>query len=283
MLWSSLRVLDARDAWEALAVCRRDPVSNVTVAALLEPVAGNRLSVLGGELWGWYEHGRLVSVCWSGANLVPVEANMAALDAYAARARRVGRRCSSIVGPARAVLALWDRLRPYWGPAREVRACQPLMVCDDAPLVAPDPRVRRTRPSEQPLVLPASVAMFTEEIGFSPVATDGGMAYRARVAELIAGGRSLIRVDDGPLGPEVVFKADFGAVSGEAVQVHGVWVAPHRRGEGLAAPAMASVVELGLAQAPVVSLYVNDFNVRAITAYRRVGFRRVGTFATVLF
>ena len=33
----------------------------------------------------------------------------------------------------------------------------------------------------------------------------------------------------------------------------------------------------------VVSLYVNDYNVRALAAYRRVGFREVGAFATVLF
>jgi predicted GNAT family acetyltransferase len=33
----------------------------------------------------------------------------------------------------------------------------------------------------------------------------------------------------------------------------------------------------------VVSLYVNAYNLPALAAYRRVGFRQVGTFATVLF
>jgi predicted GNAT family acetyltransferase len=32
-----------------------------------------------------------------------------------------------------------------------------------------------------------------------------------------------------------------------------------------------------------VSLYVNDFNAPALATYRRVGFRQVGTFASVLF
>ena len=32
-----------------------------------------------------------------------------------------------------------------------------------------------------------------------------------------------------------------------------------------------------------MSLYVNDFNTRAIRAYERVGFTTVGAFATVLF
>jgi hypothetical protein len=35
--------------------------------------------------------------------------------------------------------------------------------------------------------------------------------------------------------------------------------------------------------APVVSLYVNDYNVPARAAYARVGLRTVGTFASVLF
>ena len=35
--------------------------------------------------------------------------------------------------------------------------------------------------------------------------------------------------------------------------------------------------------APVVSLYVNDFNASARAAYRRVGFREVGRYASVLF
>ena len=35
--------------------------------------------------------------------------------------------------------------------------------------------------------------------------------------------------------------------------------------------------------APVVSLYVNDFNLPARRAYQRVGFDNVGTFSSVLF
>jgi uncharacterized protein len=62
-----------------------------------------------------------------------------------------------------------------------------------------------------------------------------------------------------------------------------VWVTPDRRGQGLSTPGMAAVVQHALAVAPAVSLYVNDFNVRALAAYRRVGFRQVGTYATVLF
>jgi predicted GNAT family acetyltransferase len=46
---------------------------------------------------------------------------------------------------------------------------------------------------------------------------------------------------------------------------------------------MAAVVRAALALAPVVSLYVNDFNVPARRAYRHAGFTDVGTFMSVLF
>ena len=63
-----------------------------------------------------------------------------------------------------------------------------------------------------------------------------------------------------------------------------MWVEPGHRGRGLSESGMAAVVQLTRCDvAPTVSLYVNDYNARAIAAYRRVGFRQVGTYATVLF
>jgi predicted GNAT family acetyltransferase len=35
--------------------------------------------------------------------------------------------------------------------------------------------------------------------------------------------------------------------------------------------------------APTVSLYVNEFNHPARRVYEQIGFRRVGTFASILF
>ena len=54
-------------------------------------------------------------------------------------------------------------------------------------------------------------------------------------------------------------------------------------GEGLAAPAMAAVVEYAARTADHVSLYVNAYNEPALRTYARVGFEQVGTFATVLY
>jgi hypothetical protein len=136
------------------------------------------------------------------------------------------------------------------------------------------------RPEELDALLPAAVAMFTEEIGVSPLRIDGGAGYRARLAELVRAGRALAWFEGG----QVVFKAEIGAVSRAACQVQGVWVAPEHRGAGIGAAGTAAVVEYARSVlAPVVSLYVNDYNAAARAAYRRVGFREVGEFASVLF
>jgi len=276
---SALRLLDDRDIDDVLALCDRDPVVNVFVSSRVHE-AGLELARLGGQVWGYQPGGQLISLCYVGANMVPVAATPEAVAAFAGRARLMGRRCSSIVGPATAVRELWGALRPYWGPAREVRASQPVMEISRRPLVPPDPLVRRVRRAELDILLPASVAMFTEEVGVSPLGPDGGAAYRARVRELIDAGRAYARIEDG----RVIFKAEIGSVTPHACQVQGVWVRPELRGRGLAEAGMAALVNDALRRvAPVVSLYVNDYNRPARAAYKRVGFTQTATFASVLF
>ncbi|MDI9888337.1 GNAT family N-acetyltransferase [Streptomyces sp. HNM0645] len=277
---TTTRVLDPDDLGATLVVLESDPVANAFVTARVQ-VAGLDPWRLGGEMWGWYADGRLRSLCYSGANLVPICATPEAVRAFADRARRAGRRCSSIVGPAETTSTLWKLLEPSWGPAREVRAHQPLMVTESLPRdIEPDPYVRRIRKDEMEVIMPACVAMFTEEVGVSPMAGDGGLLYQARIAELVGTGRSFARIDDG----KVVFKAEIGAATPLACQIQGVWVAPEYRGRGLSETGMAAVIRYALADvAPVVSLYVNDYNTAARAAYRRVGFREVGAFMSVLF
>ena len=276
---SSLRLLNDRDRDDVLELCDRDPVVNVFVSSRVHE-AGLDPVRLGGQMWGFVPGGRLTSACYAGANLVPVGATPAAATAFAGRARLQGRRCSSIVGPAEAVRQMWELLRPYWGQPREIREAQPVMAISGPPRVAADPHLRRVRPSELDVLLPASVAMFTEEVGVSPLGPDGGAAYRARVAELIALGRAFARIEDG----RVMFKAEIGAVTPHACQVQGVWVRPELRGQGLAVAGMAAVVQEALRSiAPVVSLYVNDFNAPARAVYRKVGFTEVATLTSILF
>jgi predicted GNAT family acetyltransferase len=274
-----LRVLDDRDMPAVLELLDRDPVANVFVASRID-AAGLAPERLGAQLWGYGTGSKPTALCYAGANLVPVGADEPALRAFADFASRQGRRCSSIVGPSEMVSVLWDGLEPIWGPARELRLCQPLMVTSGPPQPPIDTAVRRVRPDELEQLMPASIAMFTEEVGVSPVAADGGALYRARVRELVAAGRAFARFE----GDRVVFKAEVGAATKHVCQLQGVWVDPRFRGRGLSIAGTAAVVDACLRDiAPAVSLYVNDFNLPARRAYERVGFSQVGSFASILF
>ncbi|WP_448627394.1 GNAT family N-acetyltransferase [Geodermatophilus sp. URMC 64] len=276
------RVLGEADEPAVLRLLASDPVAACVLAGRVE-AAGTSPTTLGAPLWGVGSGETLDAVCLAGANLIPFAApgaERAAAAAFAERARRAGRRCSTIVGPATSVAPLWDLLAPYWGPCRDHRPRQPLMAIEGPPAVPPEPRVRPVRPSELEVLMPAAIAMFTEEVGVSPLRADGGVGYRARVSELVRAGQSLAWIEGG----EVLFKAEIGAVSRAACQIQGVWVAPAYRGRGVGTVGTAAVVEYArTAIAPVVSLYVNDFNAPARAAYRRVGFREVGRYASVLF
>ena len=272
-----LKVLTSRHLPELRGLVGRDPVAHCFVASrLADPMDPWSL---GGQIWGWFEAGRLRSALYTGANLIPIETTPLARVNLADHARRLGRRCSSIVGPSDEVLDLWRLLAPAWGPAREVRP-QHLMATSELPTRPPHPALRPLRLDELDLLMPAAIAMFTEEVGISPVEHGGGPAYRARLAELIRAGRALAVVEDG----RIAFKAEIGSATRVACQVQGVWVDPEQRGRGLGTSGMAAVVEYAQRElAPTVSLYVNEFNVGAVAAYEAVGFRTVGAFTTVLF
>ena len=274
---SPVRALTRADRDQALEVCARDTRTNVFVAARILEGA---LVTSPGALLGYADGSGLQAICWASANLVPVGCDVHALEAFATKLDRWRRHCSSVFGPAEMVLPLWAELRHSWGRPREVRKHQPVMATAGPvpPDVPHDPEVRRARFDEVDLVMPAAAAMFTEEIGYPPY-WGSGQIYRQSVASLIRAGHTFVRVVDG----EVMFKADVGSVALGVAQIQGVWVAPRWRGQGLAAPAMASVVEQVRAEiAPVVTLYVNDFNLAARATYARVGFTEIGSFATVL-
>jgi uncharacterized protein len=273
------RLLGDAERGAVQRVLDRDPYAGAQVA---EQVTAHGLAWWRTEarVLGYGPRRDLESVCWLGSNLIPVHASRHAVAAFADLAQLNPRTCSSLVGTADAVLDLWSRLAPVWGPAREVRRCQPLLATAVVPAVEPDPEVRLVRPGEIGALYPAAVAMYTEEVGVSPTHDGGDRAYRERITDLVRGRRAYARFLDG----RVVFKAELAAVTRHTAQVQGVWVAPEWRGRGLASRGMATVVQDALRRvAPTVSLYVNDYNHAARAVYARCGFQQVGTFATVLF
>jgi hypothetical protein len=274
---SFARTLGPGHASQVARVLQADPISSCMVAARFEQVGMNE-AAMGGQFWGI--GGGRDGLLFAGASMVPLAGDGAAMRSFAHVAARRGRKCATILGPADLVLSLWDRLEPRWGPARDVRADQPLMSCPGEPLGPIDPHVRLVRADELDAYFPSAVAMFTEEVGVDPRAGDNGRGYRARISELIGARRAYARFD----GETVMFKAEVGSLSNNVALIQGVWVHPQLRGRGLAAPAMAAVVraiQRDMRRTP--SLYVNQYNHAARRTYDRIGFRQVGTFASVLF
>ena len=206
---AALRVLDARDAEAVTRPARARP-------------AGQRLRRLAGRPSGSTRGGSAGS-CGVGRSTAgsrrcatpaptwsPSTAGHDALAAFAERARRQGRRCSSIVGPV-------DDGRAVVGAARAglgAGARRPV-----APAVHGDRRrtAGRARPGWFAGCAPTSsscccrraIAMFTEEVGVSPLGQRRRRALPGRVADLVAAGRAFARIEDG----RVVFKAEIGAVT----------------------------------------------------------------------
>lgn len=293
----TLAPVQRRDLDAARAICVADEVANVVPLMHVEAAAATG-SVPHG-LWAVRRRGRhnpgLAGVLWCGANLTVVIAETEDRDDVLAQVAQslVSRitRPAAMVGAADITLDLWGRVEPWWGPARAIRPTQVSMAIDSDPVPPPvdagrdiglEP-LRQATMADYPMLLPAAAHMFTGEVGYDPL-RHGRAAYEDRLQHLVRLGRSFIQL--GMVGGrrDIIFKAEVGIVGGRVAQVQGVWVHPLLRGRGLSKVGMAALVPRVRAElAPVVSLYVNDFNAAAVAAYRAVGFREVGTFATVMF
>lgn len=268
-----VRILGRSAAGEVSAALDADPVGGCMVAARFES-CGMDPDRLGGTFYATASG----ALCFAGSNVMPLSGTPAACRELADVVASRRGTSASIVGRAEKVLPLWSELRGRWGPAREERFDQPLLTCPDEAAIPADPRVVPVQRDQVDRYFPAAVAMFTEEVGMDPTAPDRGIGYRNRIAGLIARGRAFAIFED----DTVIYKAEIGSLSRRVGLIQGVWVDPRWRGRGLAAPATAAVVRAVQRSGRVPSLYVNAYNTAARTAYRRIGFSQVGTFATVL-
>ncbi len=232
---------------------------------------------VGGDMWS--RGGPESSLCFAGANLVPLLGNPDDIQAFAERAVRGPRLCSSIVGRAELALPLWEHSNPTGGLPREVRAEQPLLVLDREPRI--DARSARAAGAPgRTRRLPPRRDLDVHRGGRSRP------ACRRRGRGIPATGREPDRR-----------RTRLGALRGRPGRVQGRgrvpcprrWARSRACGSTRtnAAPVSVPPERPRSAQPslrPVVcrSLYVNSFNTRARATYERIGFRQVATFTTVL-
>ncbi len=222
--------------------------------------------------------GRVTGLAYYGLQLVVAAEDAAALDALAVETRK-HRALRSFVGPKPAVDGLWERVRTWHAAPAIVRAAQPLYALTPAALRAPagEIAVRPAQAEEAELVAEHSARMILGELGYDPRANRA--AFLASVRRAVAHGLWWVWVEAG----ELRFQCNVGPRTAATAQIQGVWTPPEARGRGYGTRALAAVAQRLLTTEATLSLYVNDFNGPAIALYERVGFARVGTFATYLF
>ena len=133
------------------------------------------------------------------------------------------------------------------------------------------------------MLLPACIAMFTEEIGVSPLAGDGGALYRARVDR--AGRRRAGRTPASRTAA-VLFKAEVGAATRAVVPGAGRLGRTRRCAAGgcrSAAPPPSSALAQAARRAGGEPLRQRLQHRRRAGRTSGSGFRQVGTFTSVLF
>lgn len=270
----SLRLLSEDDFKGALEFLQRDPLINVyLVSRLIEEraIAATQMAVV-------RYNGAIVLVASLATNIVlagdpsvPKEITDAAISLVADRILTRMLPVRAIISPAHLVEALWSELRARLDPPTVVRMNQPIYAIHQQPGF-PDLSLARysTIRDLDPLV-PACAAMHREEVGIDPLERDA-LGYRERIRELIEKKRSVIRVVD----HQIVSKCEYSAVTGDTVQLMGVWTHPRYRRRGLSRELLAEVCGHLFAKGKTVTLFVNDFNTPAIALYESLGFQRIG-------
>ena len=270
----SLRALSEEDIGGAIAFLQHDPMINVyLISRLLE-----ERSATATQIYVVRHNREVVLLASLATNIVlaadPAE-NPAVLDsAIAMIAERIVARMlpvRAIISPAILVEKLWQRLRTRIDPPTVVRMNQPVYAIRRR-FDFPDLMTSRYATVEDlDQLVPACAAMHKEEVGIDPLERDSA-GYRERIKELIDRKRAIVRIEEGLIAS----KCEFSAVSDDAVQLMGVWTHPQFRRRGLSRATIREVCGHLFRRGKNITLFVNDFNLPAVSLYETIGFQRIG-------
>jgi uncharacterized protein len=219
----------------------------------------------------------VIGVAYCGRQLA-IASEPAAIPAFGEYLRR-NRAERMIVGARETVRALWQSVARWHAAPRIIRDRQLVMAVDRERLRPYVRRaaVRRAKTDEWRTIADSSAQMIRQELAYDP---------RRDSPEFGAGIRYMIDRElwwVGAAEDRLCFFCNVGPWCDRTVQLQGIWTPPELRGKGLATASLAAICDRLLEVSPTVSLYVNDFNERAVALYRRVGFEHVGDFQTLLF
>jgi RimJ/RimL family protein N-acetyltransferase len=184
-----------------------------------------------------------------------------------------------IVGPRTETAAYWSLVRHKHERPRVIRDRQFVMMIDRSLMLPYDRNVvaRRARIDEWPAVADNSASMIAAELEYDPMRSSP--EFTSNVRAMIDRGLWWVGESLGRL----CFFCNVGPWSPMTAQLQGIWTPPEMRGKGLATASLGAICGRLLELTPTLSLYVNDFNEKAIALYERVGFKTVSEFQTILF
>lgn len=275
-----VRIARERDRKQIATFLEEDPFVHVYLIARVL----NEPDLASAELLVATSGGRIAGIAIASGNVVvavdrSLDATEVRLVIDALADAMIGRSpvVRAVIAEADLVEMLWQRLQLHLMPPTVVRLTQPIYVLTQEEAERGDfpaslKTVRRATRAEHDILVAACSAMHLEEVGINPLDRDAA-GYRDRVRDLIDSGRALVLM----LGREIAFKCEISAVTPAAVQLTGVWTAPHLRRKGFAQAALREICGGVGRQGKAVTLFVNDFNAPAIRLYEQLGFRKIGT------
>jgi RimJ/RimL family protein N-acetyltransferase len=258
----------------ALALLERAPYDNVFLQWLIE---SGRLAPGARVIVARSSGERVDGVAYDGPQIV-LAGEGPAIDVFAetlssSSARRM------IVSPRPLVERFWERARNAFPTPSLVRRSQPVYALEPSWLRAPVlelPGLERAILAETGEIAAHAARMSAGELGSSD---EVDPAYRGRIeASIRAGAYWRYRIDG-----RLIFQCHAGPFTAATVQLQGIWTPPNERGHGHATRALGIICARLLDEHRTLSLYVNDSNRAGIALYERLGFRRVGEFASLIF
>lgn len=196
---------------------------------------------------------------------------------------RSGRPLAGIIGLAEQVKQISDQLGITAGNSK-INSAEGLFSLDLANLIVPDPLTsgvlvgRRMEEADLPQLRAWRAAYICETLGETDIDRALEDAHAAMIRSLAEGSTWVLEADG-----QRVAMTSFNAMLAEAVQVGGVYTPPAWRRRGYArAVVAASLRDIHTKGVGRAILFTGDDHVAAQTAYRALGFQRIGDWGLLL-
>jgi GNAT superfamily N-acetyltransferase len=270
-----VRLLTAKDELEVLAFLSQRPIHTVAMKSLIRD-NGLVNPLNRGNFYGCRDvNGHLEGVALVGHATLIETVSDRALQALA----RVARDCPythMIMGEQERIIEFWSNYAEAGHSPR--LACRELLLELQKPKGTEEnvPGLRQATERELDLVMQIQAQLAFDESGVNPMEVDP-RGFRRRCLRRIRQGRTWVLFQDDTL----VFKADVISETRDVIYLEGIWIADHKRNDGLGTRCMSELAGKLLRTAKSLCLLTNELNTGALAFYRKCGFLFRATYETI--